>query len=59
MTTRPTLRCVVCGRLKPANARWSTFVDAMRGHTRALCGVACLQVWATRHDEPAPAEVVE
>jgi hypothetical protein len=57
MTTSP-LRCVVCGRLKPKGARWTTFVDAMRGHTRAICGVACLKVWATR-ERPAPSEVVE
>jgi hypothetical protein len=55
MTTSP-LRCVVCGRLKPAGARWSTFVDAMRGGTRAICSVACLEVWA-RREHAGPAEV--
>jgi hypothetical protein len=53
MATSP-LRCVICGRLKPAHERWSTFVDAMRGHARALCGVACLKAWTLRRDEPAP-----
>ena len=47
MTTSP-LRCIVCDRLKPTHERWSTFVDAMRGSTRTICGVACLKVWATR-----------
>jgi hypothetical protein len=55
MTTSP-LRCTVCGRLKPRGARWSTFVDAMRGGPRAICSVACLEVWAKRRDEPAEAE---
>jgi hypothetical protein len=51
------LRCLICGRLKPKGARWSTFVDAMRGGSRAICSVACLEVWATRQrDEPAEAE---
>jgi hypothetical protein len=47
------LRCVVCGRLKPKGARWSTFVDAMRGGTRAICGVACLKrQQAGKRDQP-------
>jgi hypothetical protein len=40
MTATSPLRCVICGRLKPTRERWSTFVDAMRGHTRAIMAAA-------------------
>ena len=52
MTTNM-LRCVVCGRLKPRGARWGTFVEAMNGRARPVCGAACLKrQQGERHEQP-------